>query len=37
MNSEIQLQELIEEIQTYLGPFPDVQLFINGNIPEVSI
>lgn len=37
MNSEIQLQELIGEIQTYLGPFPDVQLFINGNIPEVCI
>ncbi|XP_047350129.1 Fanconi anemia group M protein isoform X2 [Vespa velutina] len=35
MNSEIQLQELIAEVQTYLGPFPDVQLFINGNIPEI--
>ncbi|XP_035725985.1 Fanconi anemia group M protein-like isoform X3 [Vespa mandarinia] len=35
MNSEIQLQELIAEVQAYLGPFPDVQLFINGNIPEI--
>ncbi|KAI4504437.1 hypothetical protein M0802_000908 [Mischocyttarus mexicanus] len=35
MNSEIQLQELITEVQTYLGPFPDPQLFINGNIPEI--
>ncbi|XP_043669530.1 Fanconi anemia group M protein isoform X1 [Vespula pensylvanica] len=35
MNSEIQLQELIAEVQTYLGPFPDVQLFTNGNIPEI--
>ncbi|KAL2735247.1 Fanconi anemia group M protein isoform X3 [Vespula squamosa] len=35
MNSETQLQELIAEVQTYLGPFPDAQLFINGNIPEI--
>ncbi|XP_046822683.1 Fanconi anemia group M protein isoform X2 [Vespa crabro] len=24
-----------QKVQTYLGPFPDVQLFINGNIPEI--
>ncbi|XP_043487514.1 Fanconi anemia group M protein homolog [Polistes fuscatus] len=35
MNSETQLQELIAEVQTYLGPFPDPQLFISGNIPEI--
>ncbi|XP_015190846.1 PREDICTED: Fanconi anemia group M protein isoform X2 [Polistes dominula] len=35
MNSETQLQELLAEVQTYLGPFPDPQLFISGNTPEI--
>lgn len=33
MHNENQLQSLLHDIQTYLGPFPDI--LPNGHVPEV--
>ncbi|CAL1688362.1 unnamed protein product [Lasius platythorax] len=35
MHNENQLQSLLHDIQTYLGPFPDI--LPNGHVPEISV
>jgi len=35
MNSKDQLRDLLHDIETYLGPFPE--LYPNGDISEVRI
>lgn len=35
MHNERQLQELLRDIEIYLGPFPDVQSYSVGDVSEV--
>lgn len=35
MNEETQLQNLLEDIQVYLGPFPDVKSLCEETIDDV--
>lgn len=35
MKDEVQLRNLLNDVKSYLGPFPDVQSLPNGTVPEV--
>lgn len=37
MNEETQLQELLEDIQMYLGPFPDIKSLSDQSTVDVCI
>lgn len=37
MNEESQLQILLEDVKTYLGPFPDTKVLCEETIMEVCI